>query len=55
MSLEEGHTWLCNMGNQTDLNDATWIQVNPTILAIRWLAKKRDNALKRTYPIEGFV
>ena len=36
MSLEEGHTQLRNMGNQTDSNDATWIWVNPTIiLALR--------------------
>ena len=25
MSLEEGHTRLRNIGNQTDSNDATWI------------------------------
>ena len=30
----ERHTRLCNMGDQTDSNDATWIWINPTILAI---------------------
>ena len=29
-------TRLCNMDNQDDYNDATWIWINPTILAIRW-------------------
>ena len=29
-------TRLCNMNNQDDYNDATWIWINPTILAIRW-------------------
>ena len=29
-------TRLCNMDNQDDSNDATWIWINPTILAIRW-------------------
>ena len=34
---KEGHLWLRNIGNQTDSDDATWVWVNPTILAIRWL------------------
>ena len=29
-------TRLCNRDNQDDFNDATWIWINPTILAIRW-------------------
>ena len=41
-------TRLCNMDNQDDSNDATWIWINPTILAIRWLSINRNNALKST-------
>ena len=39
-------TRLCNMDNQTDSNDATWIWINPTILVIRWFPNYTDNTLK---------
>ena len=35
VTSRERRTRLCNMGNQTDSDDATWIWINSKILAIR--------------------
>ena len=43
-------TRLCKIDNQTGSNDATWVWINPTILAIRWSPiLQGNNVLKSTF------
>ena len=50
--LRERHTLLRNIGNQTDSDDARWIWINPTILAIQTLyggCPCKNNVLRSTF------